>query len=299
MDMGGVGAYIYASRPWSWTASFIPCLLVSSLTHSQYQQPLLSLQFLEALGLCVLLQASGNLFNSYYDHKHGVDNKATAGDRCLVDETISPVGAVLVGILLAIGGVACSLKTLVSPDPTLRYIFVVSMLLAFFYTAPPLKLKYRALGDFVIIICFGPLMMMGASVIITGSVQQWLLIYGIPTTLLTEAILHANNVRDQKEDAKCGITTLAILLGNTYSRHVYVLMIALGYIFAVALSFHYIGCLLTLLSLPLAIVNVKNIWIPTKHDMDAETAKLQLVFSMLLIVGIYFSPADPRPIEFF
>lgn len=48
-----------------------------------------------------------------------------------------------------------------------------------------------------------------AAMLISGTVQHWVLPFGVPAALLCEAILHANNMRDIEQDRKAGIATLA------------------------------------------------------------------------------------------
>jgi 1,4-dihydroxy-2-naphthoate octaprenyltransferase len=102
-------------------------------------------------------------------------------------------------------GIAAVLPIIISStEKQLLTIFSSGILLAFFYTADPIGLKYHALGDITIFLCFGPLLMECTSLLLTGSLYAPLLIYSFPIGLLTEAILHANNARDIKADAAAG-----------------------------------------------------------------------------------------------
>jgi 1,4-dihydroxy-2-naphthoate octaprenyltransferase len=289
--MGSIFNYVIATRPWSFTVSVMGVLLTANLINKHEGIPVLSRGCWEAMALCVLLQASGNLLNSYFDFKNGVDNPSTTGDRCLVDKTVSVPGTLLVAAVLAVAAVGLLAPKLLAPDHALLYVFLASVTLAVSYTAPPLRLKYRALGDVVIFTCFGPLLMRGSAIIISGQPHSWTLPYAVPITLLTEAILHANNSRDIKEDAKCGIHTLAIKLGYPLSRVVYYGMVAGAYLSALALSYsQYVGCSLVLLSLPLAVSTLRAFKPSTMSNMDERTAQLHLLFCLLLNIGVHWSP---------
>jgi len=281
--------YFIASRPWSFTVPVIGILLVSGLTHSIHHTPLLGGGCLKAMLLTALLQASGNLLNSYFDFTQGVDDQHTIGDRCIVDDKITPAGALTCSALLGFSAFWLIIPHLLAPERDFLYVFLASVLLAYFYTAPPFKLKYRGLGDVVIFLCFGPLMTAGSSILITGENHLWVQPYTIPVTLLTEAILHANNTRDIKQDAKSGIKTVAILLGYDKSRYLYLMMILGAYIGAVIMSVKFRGSLLVLFSVPLAVNTVKKFEKAKIADIDAETAKLHLVFGLLLNLGIKIS----------
>lgn len=237
---------------------------------------------------------AGNLLNSLLDFHYGVDNKDTIGDRCLVDKTITTHGGAIVAAGMTVAATALILPKLIAPDHQLLYVFLTSVSLAASYTAPPFKLKYRGLGDLVIFVCFGPLTMTGAAIMMTGRPHFWVLPYSLPITLLTEAILHANNARDIKEDAKCGIRTVAMMLGYERSRTLYYAMVGGAYLSALVLSAQFAGCAMVLLSLPLAISTLQSFKPGSSMaDMDEKTAQLHLVFSLLLNLGVYFSPDKP------
>jgi hypothetical protein len=73
-------------------------------------------------------------------------------------------------------------------------------------------LKYRALGDVVILVAFGPAIMVFVSCALLDSRSHMLGIplreigwYSLAFSALTVAVLHANNARDAKQDAKSGV----------------------------------------------------------------------------------------------
>jgi len=73
-------------------------------------------------------------------------------------------------------------------------------------------LKYRALGDLAIFLCFGPLLVEGTYYIQTDTFSLCAFLFATAQGLLTEAILHVNNTRDREADRKGGAFTLAQIL---------------------------------------------------------------------------------------
>ena len=55
----------------------------------------------------------------------------------------------------------------------------------------------------------------------TGAVDWNVLWIALPVGLITVAILHANNTRDMRTDARAKIQTLAMKLGGKVSMYVY------------------------------------------------------------------------------
>ena len=84
-----------------------------------------------------------------------------------------------------------------------------------FYSAPPLKLAYRGLGELVIGIIFGPLLMSGVYVASCGSLDWGIVLTGIPVGMLVTDILFTHSFIDLKGDEASNKMTFARLLGST------------------------------------------------------------------------------------
>ncbi|CAM2717335.1 unnamed protein product [Rotaria socialis] len=193
--------------------------------------------------LCV--HAAANLFNTYYDYIHGVDtslhddkskDKQNAvdniDDRTLIEGLLKPNDVVRLGLILyAIGTIAFLFLTNFSPakEPYLAVIFFGALPLSFLYTGG-IGFKYIALGDIIILLTFGPITVVFSYMAQAGHYSIYPILYALPLTLNTEAILHSNNTRDMKHDLSVGILTLSILLGKRYSYYLYCLLMYSPYI---------------------------------------------------------------------
>ena len=195
-----MAAYIIATRPWSFTAAALPILLTAAVTST----PMWSLEVLQVLGIGIFVQAGANLTNTYYDFVNGVDTKDNPADSIIVDGKVSKSAVHFLSYLCYAVGVFLASPVLIKTDFTDRImlIFTIGLSLAYFYTAKPIGLKYMALGDITIFLCFGPLLMHFTSLFLTGGINRNLYLYSVPIGLYTEAILHANNARDMKADKK-------------------------------------------------------------------------------------------------
>jgi len=239
--------FVVALRPWSFTASVVAVLLGSavawrhSFLHDETQFSLST--FLLTLVGALSIHAAGNLTNTYFDYRSGLDRKETAGDRTLFDTNVRPKQVLLLAIAfylvsLLVGNYfvyRAVTETTPRGGDSLRRVcellalFFVGALLAFFYTAGPVKLKHRALGDVAIFLCFGPLLVEGTYFLQlhhfsyqsshSDAAALWL---SIPIGLVTEAILHVNNARDIDADKRANALTVARLLGPKFSFLAYV-----------------------------------------------------------------------------
>ena len=251
-DMDDLKEYVVATRPWSFTAAIVPIIVTTSVLHANF----LSIEFAQAIIMGISVQAAANLTNTYFDFINGVDNKdnATAGtgEKTLVEKKVSTHGLISLAVALYMLAILSISPLLMRCWPTL-VTFVCGTLLSMFYTATPVGLKYIALGDITIFLCFGPLLMQCTSLVITGELKNSLYIYSIPIGLLTEGILHANNARDIKSDTLAGASTLATIIGFRNSYYLYVALLMGAYLSSIYIAFFYhFGCVLTILTIPLA-----------------------------------------------
>ena len=117
----------------------------------------------------------------------------------------------------------------------------------------------------------------------------------LPTGILTVGILHANNLRDAQTDTQAGIRTLVSVLGKKWSVWLYHFEMLAP--FAILLATVWLGILpmTVLLTLPIAVAVMTLCKQALRFDgvntasiatLDASTAKTQLMFSLLMVLGL-------------
>lgn len=82
------------------------------------------------------------------------------------------------------------------------------------YSGGPLKLGFRGLGELVIFLMFGPLLMSGVYYAITGTLDWKITWLSIAVGLLVTNIVYSHSVLDSVPDAKMGKKTMAHLMGG-------------------------------------------------------------------------------------
>lgn len=95
------------------------------------------------------------------------------------------------------------------------YIVVATIILGFFYSAPPLRLSYHGFGELLIGIIFGPLNMIGTYYAACGEINMSVVLISIPIGLLVMNIIYIHSIMDFIPDKKIGKKTMAVLLNNT------------------------------------------------------------------------------------
>ncbi|XP_072175039.1 ubiA prenyltransferase domain-containing protein 1-like [Diadema setosum] len=291
-----VGRYWKALRPWSFSASLTAVLLGSTLAYKSIGtlNPIVCI----ASSFAVLfVHGAGNLVNTYYDYVRGVDSKKS-DDRTLVDRRLEPNTVATFGaVLYALGCVAFVVVAAFSPAKMehIALLYFGGLSSSFLYTGG-IGLKYLALGDIVILITFGPLSVMFAFVNQVGQLNISPLLYAIPLALNTEAILHSNNARDMKADKRAGVITAAILLGEAGSYALYCFLLFVPYItFAVVGLNFSIGLCLPVLTLPMAFSLEKKFRHRRLMKLPQDTAKLNLLFGMLYVIGCFCAKTGALP----
>jgi 1,4-dihydroxy-2-naphthoate octaprenyltransferase len=144
----------------------------------------------------------------------------------------------------------------------LLWLGVAGVLISYFYTAPPLKLVHRGLGELATALGFGPIMVLGAYFVQTGHYALRPLILSIPVAVLVMLILYANEIPDRVGDARAGKRTLVVRLPRSAVITGYAIAAAVAYsalVVGVALRVLPWPTLVALLTIPLAYKTVRGL----------------------------------------
>lgn len=119
------------------------------------------------------------------------------------------VTAVLLG-LAACCGVAVALMR----GWEILWFALSGFVIGFSYSGPPLRLGFRGLGEWVIFLMFGPLLMTGVFFAVTGSLSSDIVWISVAVGLLVTNIIYSHSIMDAEPDLKMGKRTLAHLMGS-------------------------------------------------------------------------------------
>jgi 1,4-dihydroxy-2-naphthoate octaprenyltransferase len=92
------------------------------------------------------------------------------------------------------------------------------IILSVAYTAPPLRLKKRGLGEPDVLVVWGPLMVGGTYLAATGHLPWQVIVASIPYGLLCTTVLMGKHVDKIPYDEPAGTRTLPVILGNRAAR---------------------------------------------------------------------------------
>ena len=289
----GFKAWLLATRPWSFPASAMP--VVATMAYLFYAGYNIDwLVGLWTLVTIIVFHAAGNTWSDYFDFKKGVDRDDTVGGTSITSGEFRPEEIKKLASWLLVVAVVSGLGIMyVTGLPTL-YLGLAGCVLTLCYPF----LKYHALGDLDIFLTYSLLPVMGTSYVATGNFVNDTLWLVLPIGLITVGILHINNSRDMEHDKRAGIHTFAMLMGKRASAVIYCLEVILPFVWVVGCVVYGsmpVWSLLVLVALKPALDNAKKAAALPKEGMNAvcgldeATAKLQLMFSLLLSISFFVS----------
>ncbi|MGA2297427.1 MAG: 1,4-dihydroxy-2-naphthoate octaprenyltransferase [FCB group bacterium] len=295
-----ISLWVQAVRPFAYSGTAIPVILAAMLANTYFPGLMTWWLFPVALIAAMLFQTAGNLLSDYYDYKSTVDSVDTFGSsRVLVEKLMTPKEIFTGGMVALIIGFLLGLILVSYRGLPVLILGLIAVIFTYFYTAKPFELKYHALGDLVIFIFYGPLLVIGAFYSFTGFYFYslfWNLFWvSIPIGFLIVGVLHANNTRDIMHDTRANIKTQASVLGIKGAQFEYYFLVVGAYLaVGIMIIFKILSpwTLLVLISLPPAIKNIK---LMSKAEvekpeviamLDVLTAQHHLLFGLLYCLGI-------------
>lgn len=297
VEPGSLAAWVLAIRPHTLTVSLAPVLVGSGIavTRGSFDAAAAGLALLGAL----LLQISSNLANDVFDFRSGADNADRKGPPRAAQQGLLTEGQLFAGLGVSMVGAfgVGMLLVQIGGWPILA-IGLAGMVSAVAYTAGPYPLGYHGLGDLFVYLFFGLAAVAGTTYVQTGVWDALALALSVPIGGIAAAVLSVNNLRDLETDAPAGKRTMAVRLGERGGRWWYACELYAGYlvvgllILTRALPLH---AALILLSLPHAARTTRTVVShsdgPTLNRMLGSTAKLQLLFAVLLLPALLFPGA--------
>jgi len=204
-----------------------------------------------AAGVALALQVGVNYANDYSDGVRGTDDVRTGpprltGSGAARPGTVKAAAFASFGIAGVLGLVLCA----VAGTWWFLAVGALCVLAAWFYTGGRNPYGYRGLGEVFVFVFFGLVATLGTTW--TQALRlSWPAVAGaVGIGLIACALLMVNNIRDIPTDTVAGKRTLAVRLGDRNARRVYVAMVVLPLVLALAIALAHPLALLTLAVVP-------------------------------------------------
>ena len=293
MNKSKLKEFFMCTRPHSYPASIAPVLFGATYALG-YESKFSILKFLLFLLACLLIQAATNLFNEYYDYKHGLDKIDSEGISGSIVKGNLSSREVMVGalVLYALAFVLGLILTFITSFYVLL-VGVVCMLAGYFYTGGKYPIAYSPFGEVVSGFFMGTIIISLSFYFQTGYVNADIIVVSLPLFIMIGAILLANNIRDLDNDKESGRRTYAILVGRNNAiktlANSFVVVYFLNIVFAVTKYVSWYN-LLVLATIPLAIKIIKGF--SGNNHKKTMAPYMVLTAKLTIFIGFIMSLAN-------
>jgi len=284
------------------TASVIPILIgVSASLSEGIFNPL---RFFLTLLAGIFIHLGVNITNDYFDSRSGGTDwinrefirPFSGGSRVIQLGLLTPLEVFLGACLFYLLALVLGLWLTYLSGPWVLILGLIGFISGFFYVAPPFKWVHQGIGELLVGLNFGVLMVLGAYYVQTSRFSLNVLLASVPISILVAAILFINQFPDYEADKKAGKFHLVIRWGKRKSAYGYAVMIIsslilqLSYFLTYRASGYYIFSLIPLLfTTP---ISVAAIYYALRHyntpvlmvPANALTIILHLTFGLFTVI---------------
>jgi 1,4-dihydroxy-2-naphthoate polyprenyltransferase len=286
-----IESWFLAARPKTLLAAVVPVMVGSSL--AIYSGFFFLPYSIVALLCSILIQIGTNYTNDLYDYLKGSDTKERKGPLRVLSAGLISVHEMKWGIFIVfLITFLLGLYLVYAAGWIVLGIGIVSIIAGLAYTAGPFPLAYNGLGDLFVFLFFGIVGTMGTFYLHHQEFTLLSFLVSLPVGALITNILVVNNFRDIEEDRNAGKNTLAVILGNTFSRIEFVVLLIISFLIPFSLFFTYdfsYWIFLPYLTIPIAIILIKMLYEYKDKELNKTlelTAKFSALYGLLFSIGI-------------
>jgi len=292
-----------ATRPKFLVASAAPVLVgtAAGVAVTGTLQPVL---FLLALLAILALHAGANITNDYFDHLSGNDwvnrnpTPFSGGRRYIQQGILSARATLLAALFFLTTGSAIGIVILMwTQSLFILLLGLIGLLGGFFYTARPVQLGYRCVGELVIALLFGLLPVYGSYYLQTKTVDAVPLLPAAVVSILIFLVILVNEFPDVTADAAVDKRTLIVRFGVPAGVWIYRIALILSFMVAGVMltgRLTFFAGLFYLFALPIAALAIKSankndLAKPSQYRASQITVLLHSVGCLALATGLLTS----------
>lgn len=298
--------YLAATRPAFLSVTLVACLVGLATAHFSGFALALD-KALITIFFALTAHAGVNVINDYYDALNGSDaanqERAfpfTGGSRFIQNQVLTPKATAIFGYTLLTTVIPAGLWLMSQSGPELFWIGLAGLFMGWAYSAPPLKLMSRGLGELAIITGW-LLVVVGTDLVQRGTLDTLAWRTGLPYALLVANILFINQFPDHKADASAGKRTLVVRLGPEEAKWGYLAIAALAYgliLFMVARNQLPVYAAAGALTLPLSFNAARQLLAHASQPDELVPAIKKSILAanlsgLLMATGLFFSTVHP------
>jgi len=260
----------------------LPFLLGATIAWSQGYPINWAVLLLSTLGV-VLVMLVTFLINEYYDYGADIINRQfhslSGGSRVL------PMGLVprrealwaAYALVAAVAALGLVLYFVYNTGLLTLPLGFFALLIGYFYTAKPVQLSYRGLGELAIWFSCGWLATIMGYYLQTGRLDDVAILASFPGAFSVFLVILINEFPDMHSDAIAGKKNLLVRLGKERSMYLYIGTLVFTYLFMIAIVFFDVPMITAALSVVLLPFMVWNIVSLRKKGTLENTGAMEAV----------------------
>lgn len=272
------------ARPRTLPAAIAPVLVATTLAGSNADFAMAGL----ALVVSLALQVGVNYANDYSDGIKGTDDNRIGPTRLVASGLASAKSVKQAAFISFAVAAAVGLVLAYSTSLWLVAVGAAAIFAAWTYTGSKRPYGYLGLGEISVFLFFGLVATMGSYYVQTQEITWQSFVVAIPMGCLACAILAINNLRDRAQDELVGKRTLAVRLGDSRARKLFIALLLLAHISALAVPGE--NTLITLVLVPQTFMIANQVRSgatgPALIPLLGKTGELQLFFAVLLALAL-------------
>jgi 1,4-dihydroxy-2-naphthoate octaprenyltransferase len=287
-----ITAWFWAIRPFTISAAVVPVLVGSALAF--YEGIFHMLRFILVLIACFFVQVTTNLVDEYSDHARPEGGQKILAPYKVIARGLLTSKEIKRGALVCFSiAAAIGIYLIYVSGLPILFMCLASAMVAYFYSAGPRPLGKLGLGQPLVFIFMGIVMVVGSYYVQTRYFTPDIFLISLPVGFTVTAILAANDIRDMEEDKAGGKNTVVTVFGRGFAWWEYLFLLSAAFFIVIILAS--IGrleltSLMVLLALPQGVITLRTL---RKGQSRLElapgvpaTSRLHLYFGLLLTFGI-------------
>jgi 1,4-dihydroxy-2-naphthoate octaprenyltransferase len=237
-------------------------------------------------------QAMTHYSNDYFDLDADLANTTptrwSGGSRVLPAGSLSPAISLMAAYVLMLIAFVATLVLALFMRPNILTLLLTALILAWEYSAPPLRLHSRGIGEAVVTLIVPGLTPLVGFYLQTGHLALLPVLAEFPLCCLQFAMLLTIEFPDAVGDAAVGKRTLVVRLGEQSTAWLHTAVLAMGYLslpVLIALGLPSLAAIAIVLSAPIAAWQTWRVHRHALRPIDSRVWDSLAFWSVALLIG--------------
>lgn len=285
---------VQLAAPHTWPAAILPALVATSAAAATGHaiSPIMACVL---LAICILMQASVNTFNDYYDFVKGADSAdddVEVSDATLVYNNVNPACALRLGIGFLVAAFLLGAYVIWQAGWIPLAIGVVGAVFVVAYSAGKTPVSYLPIGEAVSGGVMGGLIPLACYQALTGDLNWLMLLWAVPEIIGVGLIMMTNNTCDIEKDIPVGRQTLPAKLGREKARNAYhALVVAWLAAIVVLVGVFFTGGLIVVPFMLLAAIPLLKALFTNPLNSHSRIGAMAQICSLNIALGAFYAAA--------